>query len=270
SHACRYCFARPTHAYLDFDTGADFDSQVVVKTNVVDVLRRELARPSWTRETVALGTNTDPYQRAEGRYALMPGIIGALADSGTPFSILTNGTLLRRDLELITAAARRVDVSVAISLAVADPALHQEVEPGTPGPRARLELIKAVHGAGLNCHVMVAPVLPALTDSYEHLDGLLGEIAAAGAASVTVFGLHLRGATRGWFMTWLASAHPELVATYRELYGRGAYLPASYRQMLQRRAAPLIAKHGLNRGQRSFHAVPAPTPVVPEPEPTLF
>lgn len=270
SHACRYCFARPTHAYLDFDTGADFDSQVVVKTNVVDVLRRELTRPSWTRETVALGTNTDPYQRAEGRYALMPGIIGALADSGTPFSILTKGTLLRRDLALIADAADHVDVSVAISLAVADPELHQEVEPGTPGPRARLELIKAVRGAGLDCHVMVAPVLPSLTDSQEHLDGLLGQIAAAGASSVTVFALHLRGATRGWFMSWLATAHPELVATYCELYGRGAYLPASYREMLQRRVAPLVVKYGLNRDQRSFRAVPAPLAAVPEPELTLF
>src|SRR6201991_3772240 len=179
SHACRYCFARPTHEYLDFDSGADFDTQVVVKTNVAEVLARELARPSWTRETVALGTNTDPYQRAEGRYALMPGIIGALANSGTPFSILTKGTLLRRDLALITAASRDVEVSVAISLAVADPELHQQVEPGTPTPRARLELIRAVSDAGLDCRVMVAPVLPALTDSSEQLDGLLGRIAAA-------------------------------------------------------------------------------------------
>jgi DNA repair photolyase len=273
SHACRYCFARPTHEYLDFDSGADFDTQVVVKTNVAEVLRRELSRPSWTRETVALGTNTDPYQRAEGRYALMPGIIGALADSGTPFSILTKGTLLRRDLALITAAARDVDASVAISLAVGDPELHQQVEPGTPSPRARLELIRAVRDAGLDCHVMVAPVLPALTDSTEHLDGLLGQIAAAGATSVTVFGLHLRGSTRGWFMAWLARSHPELVATYRELYARGAYLPASYRDMLHDRAAPLIARHGLHRDQRLFRAAPA-APAVPavvvEPQPTLF
>jgi hypothetical protein len=134
SHACRYCFARPTHEYLDFDSGDDFDSQVVVKTNVAAVLRRELSRRSWTRETVALGTNTDPYQRAEGRYALMPGIIEALADSGTPFSILTKGTLLRRDLGLLVDAARVVDVSVAVSLAVGDPELHADVEPGTPTP----------------------------------------------------------------------------------------------------------------------------------------
>ena len=272
SHACRYCFARPTHEYLDFDSGADFDTQVVVKTNVVDVLRRELARPSWTRQTVALGTNTDPYQRAEGRYALMPGIIGALADSGTPFSILTKGTLLRRDLSLIVDAAGSVDVSVAVSLAIGDPDLHAEVEPGTPSPRARLELIRAIADAGLNCHVMIAPVLPLLTDSVEHLDGLLTKVAAAGATGATVFGLHLRGSTRAWFMEWLARSRPELVGPYRELYGRGAYLPASYRDELRRRAAPLLARHGLTGEHRSFRLGSAPPrpPVVAQAQPTLF
>lgn len=268
SHACRYCFARPTHAYLDLDSGADFDAQIVVKTNIADVLRRELNRPSWRRDTVALGTNTDPYQRAEGRYALMPGIIGALAGSGTPFSILTKGALLRRDLPLITDAAARVPVSVAVSLAVADPQLHRDVEPGTPSPQARLDLISAIRAAGLSCHVMVAPVLPHLTDSVEHLDALLGRIAAAGGTSVTVFGLHLRGATRGWFMSWLARSRPELVGVYQRLYGRGAYLPADYRAVLRARASPLIAKHGLGGDERPFTNVrPA---INPDVQPTLF
>lgn len=271
SHACRYCFARPTHEYLDFDSGADFDSQVVVKTNVADVLRRELSRRSWQRETVALGTNTDPYQRAEGRYALMPGIIGALTDSGTPFSILTKGTLLRRDLPLIAEAARRVDVSVAISLAVGDPQLHKDVEPGTPSPQARLGLISAVREAGLDCHVMVAPVLPHLTDSADHLDALLAQIAEAGATGVTAFGLHLRGSTRGWFMAWLARSHPELVSKYRELYKRGAYLPSDYRKTLHDRVTPLIAKHGLAPDRRSFRASAAPAVDCAEVlQPTLF
>ncbi|WP_167102869.1 Rv2578c family radical SAM protein [Mycobacterium sp. DL592] len=270
AHACRYCFARPTHEYLDFDPGGDFDSQIVVKTNIVEVLRRELARPSWGRDTVALGTNTDPYQRAEGRYAMMPGVIAALADSGTPLSILTKGTLLRRDLPLIADAAQQVPLSVAISLAVADPDLHRDVEPGTPSPAARLDLIAAVRDAGLDCHVMVAPVLPHLTDSAEHLDSLLGQIAAAGATGVTVFGLHLRSSTRGWFMGWLARSHPELVATYRQLYRRSAYLPEDYRQMLRRRAAPIVAKHGLSGDHRPFRSA-APAPVsVAEPELTLF
>src|SRR5271154_771636 len=268
SPACRYCFARPTHEYLDLDCGNDFDTQVVVKTNVVDVLRRELSRRSWCRETVALGTNTDPYQRAEGRYALMPGIIGALAGSGTPLSILTKGTLLRRDLPLIADAAGHVPVSLAVSLAVGDPELHKQVEPGTPSPQGRLGLIAAIREAGLDCHVMVAPVLPYLTDSVEHLDGLLRQIALAGATGVTVFGLHLRGSTRGWFMSWLTRTYPQLVGQYRELYRRGAYLPPTYRDELRARAAPLIAKYGLGGDRRRLEV--AQRRAVEAPQPTLF
>jgi DNA repair photolyase len=235
------------------------------------VLRRELHRPSWQRDTVALGTNTDPYQRAEGRYALMPGIIAALTDSGTPFSILTKGTLLRRDLPLIAEAAERVDVSVAVSLAVGDPELHKDVEPGTPTPQARLGLISAIRDAGLECHVMVAPVLPHLTDSTEHLDALLGQIADAGATGVTAFGLHLRGSTRGWFMGWLTRSHPELVSEYRDLYKRGAYLPSDYKKMLHDRVTPLIAKHGLAPDRRSFRAADSPAVVTAAPlQQTLF
>ena len=269
SHACRYCFARPTHEYLDLDYGNDFDTQIVVKTNVADVLRREVGRRSWRRETVALGTNTDPYQRAEGRYALMPGIIGALAGSGTPLSILTKGTLLRRDLPLIVDASGQVPVSLAVSLAVGDPELHKQVEPGTPTPQSRLGLIGAIRDTGLDCHVMVAPVLPYLTDSVEHLDGLLRQIASAGATGATVFGLHLRGSTRGWFMSWLGRTHPQLVGRYRELYRRGAYLPPSYRDELRARAAPLIAKYRLGGGQRRFDAAP-PHPASEPLQPTLF
>ena len=134
SHACVYCFARPTHTYLEFDGGADFDQQIVVKMNVADVLRRELGKPSWDRHPVALGTNTDPYQRAEGRYRLMPGVIEALAESRTPFSILTKGTLLRRDLPLLAEAAKVVPVDLAMSIAVYDDSLQQSVE---PAPRRR-------------------------------------------------------------------------------------------------------------------------------------
>jgi len=260
SHACRYCFARPTHEYLDLDSGADFDSQIVVKTNIAEVLRREVRRPSWQRETVALGTNTDPYQRAEGRYALMPGIIDALAESGTPFSILTKGTLLRRDLPMLRRAAARVPVSVSVSLAVGDAELQRAVEPGVPSPSARLELIAAIREAGLDCHVMVAPVLPHLTDSVAHLDDLLRRIAQAGATGATVFGLHLRGATRPWFMAWLARTHPELVGVYRELYRRGAYLPADYRAELRDRAAPLLARYRLTGQSARMSTAPTTAP----------
>src|SRR6195952_5353005 len=136
AHSCVYCFARRTHEWLELDSGRDFDTQIVVKTNLVEVLRRELARPSWQREHVAMGTNTDPYQRAEGRYRLMPGIIGALADSGTPLSILTKGTMLSRDLPLLAAAQRSVPVGLGVSLALLDPEVQAVLEPGTPSPRA--------------------------------------------------------------------------------------------------------------------------------------
>jgi DNA repair photolyase len=199
----------------------------------------------------------------------MPGIIGALAGSGTPLSILTKGTLLRRDLALIADAAAQVPVSLAVSLAVVDPELHKEVEPGTPSPQARLGLIAAIRDAGLDCHVMVAPVLPHLTDSVEHLDALLRQITAAGATGATVFGLHLRGSTRGWFMSWLARTHPELVGQYRELYRRGAYLPPLYRDELRARVAPLIAKYGLTGDQRRPDTAPKHRATATS-QPTLF
>ena len=198
------CFARSTHEWLELDSGHDFDSQIVVKTNLVDVLRRELARPSWKREHVALGTNTDPYQRAEGRYKLMPGVIRALADSGTPFSILTKGTLLRRDIPLLAEAAQRVPVGLGVSMAIWDDDLHAALEPGVPTPRARLDLVRAITDAGLPCGVFLAPVLPGLTDGVADLDAALGAIAAAGATGVTVIPLHLRPGAREWFMAWLA------------------------------------------------------------------
>ncbi|MGY1745875.1 Rv2578c family radical SAM protein [Blastococcus sp. SYSU D00695] len=246
SHACAYCYSRGTHQWLELDSGRDFDTQIVVKTNLVDVLRRELARPSWRREHVALGTNTDPYQRAEGRYRLMPGVIGALAASGTPFSILTKGTLLRRDVPLLAAAARDVPVGLGVSMAIWDDELHTSLEPGVPSPRARLELVRALANAGLPCGVFLAPVLPGLTDRLADLEAAVGAIAAAGATGVTVVPLHLRPGAREWFTAWLAREHPRLLPRYRQLYGRGAYVPAEYRRWLADRVAPLLAAHGLD------------------------
>src|SRR3954464_5877691 len=192
THSCVYCFARRTHEWLELDYGNDFNSQIVVKTNLVDVLRKELARPSWQRDHVALGTNTDPYQRAEGRYRLMPGVIRALAESGTPFSILTKGTLLRRDIPLLAEAAETVPLGLGVSMAIWDGELHTALEPGVPTPRARLDLVRALADAGLPCGVFLAPVLPGLTDGTAELDAALGAIAAAGASGATVIPLHLR------------------------------------------------------------------------------
>ncbi|GLZ52236.1 Rv2578c family radical SAM protein [Actinomycetospora sp. NBRC 106378] len=242
------CFARNTHTYLDLDAGDDFDRQVVVKLNAPEVLAREVRSPRWSREHVAMGTNTDPYQRAEGRYRLMPGIIRALGSSGTPLSILTKGTLLARDLPEIVAAGRDVPVGVGVSLALLDPELHRSVEPGTPTPRARLDLVRRIADAGLPVGVFVAPVLPGLTDSDEALDALLGEIAAAGASGASVLALHLRPGTREWFHGWLAREHPHLLERYAQLYRRGAYVQQAYRDDLRRRVGALLRRHGLDGG----------------------
>ena len=288
-HACTYCFARPTHEYLDLDAGRDFETQIVVKTNVVEVLRAELARPSWRGEHVALGTNTDPYQRVEGRYRFMPGIIDALVRSGTPLSILTKGTLLRRDLAQLAEASTQVPVGIGISLAVGDEALQQAVEPGTPTPRARLDLIRAVREAGLPCGVMVAPVLPWLTDGRGPLDELLASLADAGATGVTVLPLHLRGPVKPLFLAWLAQHAPGLVHRYEALYGRGAYVPREYARWLESRVRPLLVRHGFanaagHRAGRSSAAregayptgsiadaaTPALVPAVASAQPVLF
>ncbi|WP_090585257.1 Rv2578c family radical SAM protein [Arthrobacter subterraneus] len=279
SHACVYCFARKTHSYLNLDTGLDFDSQVVVKTNVGDVLGREVSKASWAREHVAMGTNTDPYQRAEGRYRLMPDIIRALADSGTPFSILTKGTLLSRDIPLLKRAGTQVSVGMGISLAVLDPDLAHAVEPGTPTPRARVDLITRLRNAGLPCGVMAMPILPWLTDSDEALDALFGALAAAGATGVSAGALHLRPGAREWYLEWLAKTHPTLIGRYRRLYRGGTYASSEYRAWLSERVRVHRRRHGLSAGARFFREdAGAPGTARPDQrtvpeavtEPTLF
>jgi DNA repair photolyase len=260
THGCVYCFARQTHTYLEFDSGQDFDSEIVVKTNIAAVLRRELARPSWTREPVAMGTNTDPYQRAEGRYRLMPDIVSALTAADTPFSILTKGTMLSRDLPLLAAAAEQVPVSVSISLAVLDPELQPTLEPGTPTPRARLDLVRRVRAAGLPCGVLLAPILPHLTDSTEHLEALVAELAAAGATSIGGIVLHLRPGAREWFFAWLDRRRPELRPAYERLYGKGANASVDYRREVQARLRVILDRTQLDRGPARPVTSRAPAP----------
>lgn len=247
SHSCVYCFARGTHEYLELDTGRDFDSQIIVKLNVAEVLRRELARGSWQNEPVMLGTNTDPYQRAEGRYRLMPGIVSALTDAGTPFSILTKGTLLRRDLPLLAEAAASVRVSVAMSIAVFDDELQKIVEPGTPSAAARLDTVRAATEAGFRVTVFLMPILPHLTDSVAAIDHALTQIKAAGAVRVVFGALHLRPGAKQWFMQWVEREHPELVSSYLGLYpGMSSTAPKAYRSWLTKRVRPLLRVHGLD------------------------
>jgi DNA repair photolyase len=272
SHACVYCFARNTHTYLDLDAGADFDNQVVVKINVAEVLSAELTKPRWSRQPVALGTNTDPYQRAEGRYQLMPGIIEALADSRTPFSILTKGTLLRRDLGMLVAAADRVPVHLAMSIAVYDDGLQQSVEPGTPTTAARLATVRAAADAGFDVDVFLMPVLPYLTDTVDHLDGALAALREAGASSITYGALHLRPGAREWFLSWIDREHPRLSARYRAMYRSSSYAPEGYRRWLGERMRALKKRHGFGaRPGFEFARDTASAPALElAAQPTLF
>ncbi|UWF77698.1 MULTISPECIES: Rv2578c family radical SAM protein [Microbacterium] len=273
------CFARGTHEYLDLDGGADFDSQIVVKTNIVEVLQRELRRGSWQRETVALGTNTDPYQRAEGRYRLMPGIIRALADSGTPMSILTKGTLIRRDIPLLRDAATQVPIDVQMSIAMYDDALQHSIEPGTPTTQARLDTVHALTDAGFRVGVFLMPVLPHLTDSIAAIDDALRRIKEAGADHAVYGALHLRPGVKPWFFQWLQRERPDLVSSYRGLYpGAAVEAPKAYRQWLAKRMRPLIRAHGLHAQSEQEHDQArsilrmrtAPPAATPAPAPTLF
>src|SRR6266851_4023112 len=185
SHSCVYCFARNTHTYLDMDSGHDFDTRVVVKVNAPELARKELASPKWQGEHVAMGTNVDCYHRAEGRYRLMPGIIGALRDAANPFSILTKGTLILRDLDLLAEAAEVTEVGLNVSAGFVDKALSRSVEPGTPSPERRLGVCAALTERGLRCGVLMGPVLPFLTDSPGQIEATVRLAAEAGAANVT-------------------------------------------------------------------------------------
>ena len=246
SHACVYCFARPTHKYLDFDAGRDFERQIIVKVNAPERLRVELARPSWSGEHVALGTNTDPYQWVEGRYKLMPGIWEAFRDAGNPCSVLTKSPLLLRDLPLLKQIAARTEFSAAVSVPTLEERAWRATEPHTPNPRARLEAVAELTKAGIKTGVLVAPLMPGINDDPAQVAEILERASEAGAAFVSGIALHLRGEVRGLFLDWLRDHRPELVPRYEELYARGAYAPTAER----RRLTQLVKGPDLPPGER--------------------
>jgi DNA repair photolyase len=243
------CFARHTHTYLDLDAGHDFDTKIVVKVNAGELIRRELAAPKWPGAAIAMGTNVDVYQRAEGRYRLMPEILAALRDHANPFSILTKGTLILRDLDLLVQAASVTRVGLAFSVGFLDEPTWRAVESGTPSPRRRLDAVRRLTDAGFSIGVLMAPILPGLTDTDESIDETVAAIAAAGATSVTPLPLHLRPGAREWYAAWLTRTHPELAPRYRDLFGNGSYLPAAYQQEITARVRMATRRHGLHRAE---------------------
>jgi DNA repair photolyase len=233
THACVYCFARPTHEYLELDAGRDFEREIIVKVNVPEVLRKELARPSWRGDAVALGTNTDPYQWVEGRYKLMRGIWEAMRDFRNPCSILTKSPLLLRDLDLLREIAAVTDVSACLSVPTLDEKAWRATEPHTPNPKARLEAVGELNRAGIPTGVLIAPLMPGVNDAPEQVEAI---VEAATEAQATYIGgqtLFLRGSVREIYFEWLREHRPDLVPRYERLYANGAYVPAAEKRKIE-------------------------------------
>jgi DNA repair photolyase len=285
THACVYCFARPTHEYLDYNSGRDFEREIIVKVNVPEVLRAELARPSWRREHVAMGTNTDPYQWVEGRYKLMRGIWEAFRDAANPCSILTKSPLVLRDLDLLKQIAEVTDISACLSVPTLDEKAWRSTEPHTPHPRARLEAVRKLNEAGIPTGVLIAPLMPGVNDSPEQVERIVELATDAGAVHIGGITLHLRGSVREIYFNWLRENRPDLLERYERLYARGAYVPADERRAIERAAgAPWTQqaraerfRHRTPGEQRRTDAArraggggrkppaPPPAPVVPQP-----
>jgi len=275
THACQFCFSRPTHNYLDLNAREDFEREIVVKVNAPELVRRELARPSWKGEHVAMGTNTDPYQWVEGRYKLMPGIWEAMRDFANPCSILTKSPLLLRDKELLQQIAKRTSVTANLSVPTLDEKAWRATEPHTPHPRARLEAVAELNRLGIPTGILIAPLMPGINDSPEQVERIVELATEAGAVGIGGITLHLRGEVRDIFFDWLREHRPDLIPLYERLYARGAYAPKAVQERMRKLAsAPgLKPRRFLRDRDETGHAAArdpgasAPTAGAPEPAP---
>lgn len=266
THACVFCFARRTHTYLGFDAGRDFEREIVVKVNVPELLRAELSRPSWGRELVALGTNTDPYQWVESRYRMMPEILAALEAAETPVSVLTKSPLALRDVELYERMAKRLPVSVNLSVPTLDEAAWRATEPHTPSPAARLDAVAELRRRGIDSGVLIAPLMPGINDSPDQVQPIVDRAREAGATFLGGVALHLRDEVRDVFFAWLEAKRPDLLPRYEQLYkGKRAYLPPPLRNQVTR----AVRGWGRTRSQGRGAKEPRPAPRTPSSPPSL-
>jgi DNA repair photolyase len=243
SHACVYCFARKTHWYLDQDGVNNWSSRIFVKTNAPEVLRKELAKPSWTHEEVHLGTATDPYQPAEGAYHITRQILEALRDHNTPVAIVTKSTMVLRDKDVLGQLARGPGATVCFSITTVDPELGREIEPDVPPPQRRLEVMRELADAGVDTAVLLAPVIPGITDAPQQLEAVVKAAKRYRAGALWTNALHLGDVTRQAFFDYLVKYRPTLVPEYERLY-RGKYTPAAYRRRVQEVVASLKRRAG--------------------------
>jgi DNA repair photolyase len=267
SHACSYCFARPTHRYLDLNPREDFEREIVVKVNLPEVLRAELRRPSWKGEHVALGTNTDPYQWVEGRYRITRGVWERLLEARNPCSVLTKSPLLLRDIDLFEQLAEHTTFTANLSIPTLDRKTWRATEPGTPSPRKRIEAVAALRQAGIETGVLVAPLMPGINDSPEQVEEILELCGEAGATSISGVGLHMRGEVREIFIDWLHQYRPDLVPRYERLYAAGPNLPPAERRRIGALLRRPESARGGARRVAPFRAPHEDRPPPPSPEP---
>jgi DNA repair photolyase len=258
AHRCTFCYVRAFEARADRPWDERYGASIRVKTNVAEVLRRELARASWQRETVAVGAATDPYQPAEGRYRLTRACIEAFAEASSPFSIITRGPLIVRDVDVLVAAARSARVSVTFSVPTLDHEIWSRTEPGTAPPRQRLRALSRLVSAGIDAGVGMAPILPGLSDRPELLADVVREARAAGATGIWANLLYLRPGTREHFLTALERDWPELLPHYERIYDRSAYLPRRATEPVRDQVRALARSNGLRDRRRLRLEPPAP------------
>jgi DNA repair photolyase len=252
-HSCHYCYARGTHTYLDLDTDDDFSSIIFVKSNAPAVLRAELSRPGWRREGVSVGTATDPYQPAEGRFRVTRGVLEALHDYRTPVTIVTKGTLALRDVDLLAAMAARAGCTVCFSVPTVDVSVWRATEPGTAPPAKRLAVMERLVAAGVHAGVMAAPIIPGLSGTSERLDATVRAVAAHGARFLWTGILHVGPLVRDHYLQFLHAEYPDLAPLHERLYG-GKYAPRAVNERLHAQVAALKARYGLQDLQRPERA----------------
>ena len=244
THGCHYCFARKYQPHLELDAGDQFASVIFVKTNFVDVLRRELDKPSWTKETIGFGTATDPYQPIEGTYQLSRGTLAALRDAASPVGIVTKGPMIVRDVDLLQDLSKRATCRVHISVPTVDQDAWERLEPGVAHPRQRLRAVRQLVDAGIDCGVLMAPIVPGFSTQPSKIERTIKAIADSGATSVGAMVMHLEGGTRDHFMAMLTREYPELAAKYQQLYA-SKYVSKDYDARVQEVVSLMRARYGI-------------------------
>jgi DNA repair photolyase len=255
-HACVYCFARGTHEYLGYDAGRDFETRIVVKTNAARILRQQLSKPSWKGELIVLGTACDPYQQAEMKYGITRGILEVMLEFAQPVHMLTKSPSVLRDLDLWSRLAQVTDAQIAFSVPTLDEAVWKKMEPGAARPIKRLEAIRELTAAGVPCGVMIAPIIPGLTDDEPHLDEVIRTAKEHGARFVAPNVLNLKPGSKEWFMPALRETYPHLTPKYEKYY-RGAYAPKEYTQQVFAKVSELRARYGFSERAHAPPPLPA-------------